>query len=76
MMDWGIVLAALITAIGGVMTTLMLVMRKENTEDRSHGKPRLNESKKQKTKFKHQTKFIDPNNIREDEWDEYESFEE
>ena len=32
-MDWGIVLAALITAIGGVMTTLMLVMRKENTED-------------------------------------------
>jgi len=33
MMDWGIVLAALITAIGGVMTTLMLVMRKENTED-------------------------------------------
>ena len=33
MMDWGIVLAALITAIGGVMTTLMLVMHKENTED-------------------------------------------
>ena len=33
MMDWGIVLAALITAIGGVMTTLMLVMRKENTQD-------------------------------------------
>ena len=32
-MDWGIVLAALITAIGGVMTTLMLVMRKENTKD-------------------------------------------
>ena len=32
-MDWGIVLAALITAIGGVMTTLMLVMRKENTQD-------------------------------------------
>jgi len=48
----------------------------ENEDGRSHGKPRLNESKKQKTKFKHQTKFIDPNNIREDEWDEYESFEE
>ena len=33
MIDWGIVLAALITAVGGAMTTLMLVMRKENTED-------------------------------------------
>jgi len=33
MMDWGIVVAALITAIGGVLTTLMLVMRKENTQD-------------------------------------------
>ena len=33
MMDWGIVLAALITAVGGVMTTLMVVMRKENTQD-------------------------------------------
>jgi len=33
MMDWGIVLAALITAVGGAMTTLMMVMRKENTED-------------------------------------------
>lgn len=32
-MDWGIVLAALITAVGGVMTTLMLVMRNENTQD-------------------------------------------
>ena len=32
-MDWGIVVAALITAIGGIMTTLMLVMRKENTQD-------------------------------------------
>jgi predicted DNA-binding protein with PD1-like motif len=32
-MDWGIVVAALITAVGGVMTTLMMVMRKENTED-------------------------------------------
>ena len=33
MMDWGIVLAALITAVGGVMTTLMVVMRNENTQD-------------------------------------------
>jgi hypothetical protein len=33
MMDWGIVVAALITAVGGAMTTLMMVMRKENTED-------------------------------------------
>ncbi len=33
MMDWGIVLAALITAIGGVMTTLMMVMRNENSQD-------------------------------------------
>jgi len=32
-MDWGIVLAALITAIGGVMTTLMMVMRNENSQD-------------------------------------------
>jgi len=32
-MDWGIVVAALITAVGGVLTTLMLVMRKENTQD-------------------------------------------
>ena len=33
MIDWGIVLAALITAVGGAMTTLMMVMRKENTQD-------------------------------------------
>jgi len=33
MMDWGIVVAALITAVGGIMTTLMMVMRKENTQD-------------------------------------------
>ena len=32
-MDWGIVVAALVTAVGGVMTTLMVVMRKENTQD-------------------------------------------
>lgn len=34
-MDWGIVLAALVTAIGGIMTTLMVILRKENKED--HG---------------------------------------
>ena len=32
-MDWGIVVAALITAVGCVLTTLMVVMRKENTQD-------------------------------------------
>jgi hypothetical protein len=32
-MDWGIVVAALVTAVGGAMTTLMMVMRKENTQD-------------------------------------------
>jgi len=32
-MDWGIVVAALVTAVGGVMTTLMVVMRNENTQD-------------------------------------------
>jgi hypothetical protein len=38
-------------------------------------KPKLNESRKQKDKFKHQVKFIDPNNIKEDDWDEYEEFD-
>ena len=32
-MDWGIVVASLVTALGGLLTTLMLVMRKENTQD-------------------------------------------
>ena len=32
-MDWGIVVAALVTAVGGVLTTLMVVLRKENTQD-------------------------------------------
>jgi len=32
-MDWGIVVASLVTAVGGVLTTLMMVMRKENTQD-------------------------------------------
>lgn len=38
-------------------------------------KPKLNESKKQKDKFKHQTKFIDPKNIIQDDWDEFEEFD-
>jgi hypothetical protein len=33
MMDWGIVAAALITAVGGVITALLMRVRKENTED-------------------------------------------
>ena len=33
MMDWGIVAAALITAVGGVITTILMRVRKENTED-------------------------------------------
>ena len=32
-MDWGIVAAALITAIGGIITTILMVFRKENTKD-------------------------------------------
>jgi hypothetical protein len=36
----------------------------------------LNESKKQKDKFKHQTKFINPKNINDDDWDEFEEFDE
>ena len=32
-MDWGIVLAALITAVGGAITTLLMIFRNENSED-------------------------------------------
>ena len=32
-MDWGIVAAALITAVGGVITALLMRVRKENTQD-------------------------------------------
>ena len=32
-MDWGIVVAALVTAVGGIFTTLMVILRKENSED-------------------------------------------
>lgn len=33
MMDWGIVLAALIGLVGTVLTTLMMAFRKENRDD-------------------------------------------
>lgn len=32
-MDWGIVLAALLTSIGGIITTLIMRFRKENAND-------------------------------------------
>ena len=32
-MDWGVVIAALVTAVGGIITTLLLRFRKENTQD-------------------------------------------
>ena len=32
-MDWGIVVAALVTAVGGVITSLLMLVRRENTED-------------------------------------------
>lgn len=32
-MDWGVVLAALVTAVGGIVTTLLMVFRKENRDD-------------------------------------------
>jgi len=32
-MDWGAVVAALLTAIGGIITTLLIVLRGENKED-------------------------------------------
>lgn len=32
-MDWGVVIAALVTAVGGIITTLLLKVRKENTND-------------------------------------------
>jgi len=31
--DWGAVIAALLTAIGGIITTLLVVLRGENKED-------------------------------------------
>ncbi len=35
-MDWGVVVAALVTAVGGIITTLLLRFRKENTEDHAN----------------------------------------
>lgn len=32
-MDWGVVIAALVTAVGGVVTTILLKFRNENTKD-------------------------------------------
>lgn len=32
-MAWDVVAAALITAIGGIITTILMVFRKENTKD-------------------------------------------
>lgn len=32
-MDWGVVLAALVTAVGGVITALLLKVKNENTKD-------------------------------------------
>ena len=32
-MDWGVVLAALLTAVGGIITTLLMMSRKENRDD-------------------------------------------
>lgn len=32
-MDWGAVIAALVTAVGGIVTALLLKVRKENTND-------------------------------------------
>ena len=32
-MDWGVIIAALVTAVGGIVTTLLLKVRKENTND-------------------------------------------
>jgi hypothetical protein len=32
-MDWGVVLAALVTAVGGIITALLLKVKNENTKD-------------------------------------------
>ena len=32
-MDWGVVIAALVTAVGGIITTILLKFRNENTQD-------------------------------------------
>ena len=35
----------------------------------------VSESQKQKDKFRKQIRFLDPNNIKEDDWDEFEDFD-
>jgi len=32
-MDWGIVIASLVTAVGGIITSLLVKVKKENTKD-------------------------------------------
>jgi len=32
-MDWGVVIAALLTTVGGIITTLLMIFRKENRQD-------------------------------------------
>lgn len=32
-MDYGLIIASLVTAVGGIITTLLLKVRKENTND-------------------------------------------
>lgn len=32
-MDWGVVVAALVTAVGGIITTILLKVKNENTKD-------------------------------------------
>jgi hypothetical protein len=35
----------------------------------------VNESQKKKDKFKKQIRFLDPKNLKEDDWDEFEEFD-
>ena len=45
-------------------------------EDRPRKKPKqVNESQKQKDKMKKQFKFLDPKNMREEDFDEFEDYQ-
>ena len=35
-MDWGVVVAALVTAVGGIITTLLLRVKNENSKDHAN----------------------------------------
>lgn len=35
-MDWGVVVAALVTAVGGIITTLLLKVKNENSKDHAN----------------------------------------